>query len=940
MFERLLEMSMQASILILVVLLVRLIIRKMPKGYSYVLWLLVLFRLLCPVFVESSFSLQPQVFIAEREVKVMSGAEVMPETEDMPETGTVSETEIIPEGDGMVEKATAAAGNVEAGNTVIENAMESDMDTEFISEADKLSIAEVAHIVWAGGIVVMLGIHLWQYIVMKRKVKMAVRERDNIWLCDRVESPFVMGAVKPCIYLPFGLDESEKQYVLCHEQMHIKHKDPLVRMVGVAALCLHWWNPLVWVAIRLMNRDMEMFCDEAALKGADAEERKAYSEALLHFAIRRSHLSVTLGFGESDTEKRVKNIMFWKRPGVLVCIGVVTVILLCVVCFLTVPKNGGNKSDTLGAADAEMDDTESTEMDDAETENTEAEVVPAGTYVISASEFEKGANWVRAAGEYADDTAYYAFVHDFDKDAKEEAFIVIGEEVHAIPTGDSEMMIFGDLWYASGTGKPKLLVSDIKVGNSQQLLSLEDDYILITYYKDLGWDTDMYLVQENQVSKCFSDEKYSGVTLKYLENDELIMTWSFTDEVFRELVDDFAGQNTKEYPYTVKGTFYEVVPAEEMTEQAFVDACDSEEILDQIRMDYDAEYLQFLRRENGTWHVNIGDDVGYNYEFFCVTYEESEDGLVEVKEEKGYYRMNPISKNRDFCELVRVTRAENRAAEAKEDFWRRGRWFGRSEDSIQKCYDVLQQADVCEQDKYQIADYYIMDIDENMEDDYLVMLGRNDWSYEYTDRDYEDYGKFLIFINGEQVYCYNDLDYSFTCHYGFMMDFCTDFDNDGHKELFLEAINGGNGGNDIMVLKYKTGNFEQMPIFTRDATDTLPYIDVTIYAGKGADEYEIYCANMSETIILKGHRMSADEGTGPAYDPGEECGYAGDYHLPDVVECEGKNALLIRKMLKGEGGNVSYIGSACFVITVDEQGNYELVDWWVEDPEGIKFTND
>jgi len=500
-------------------------------------------------------------------------------------------------------------------------------------------------------------------------------------------------------------------------------------------------------------------------------------------------------------------------------------------------------------------------------------------------------------------------------------------------------MIFGDLWYTSGTGKPKLLVSDMKVGASQQLLSFEDDYILITYYKDFEWTTDMYLIQENQVSECFDGEQYPSVTLKYLENGELIMTWSFTDEVFRELADDFSGETTKEYPYVRKGNSFEVVPAREMTAQDFVDSGGSKELLNQIKTDYNADYLQFLRRENGIWHVNIGDDVGYNYEFYYVTYKEMEGTLVETDAGKGYYRMNPLSETGDFCELVRITRTENRVTEGKEDFWNRGRWFGRSEESIQKCYDVLQQKDVCEQNKYEVSDYYIMDIDGNMEDDYLVMLGIDDRSYEYTAGDYDDCGRFLIFMNGEQVYCYNDMDYSFTCRYGFMMDFCTDFDNDGYKELFLEAINGGNGGNDIMVLKYKDGIFEQMPIFTYNVDDMMPDMNITVCAGERADEYEIYCADMNEHIILKGQRLSAEE-IGRTYEPGEECGWAGDYHLPDVVVYDEGNALLIRKMLKGEGGNVHYIGDACFVIAWTGNESFKVVDWWVEDPEGIKFTSD
>lgn len=940
--ELLWKMSIQASVLILVVMLVRFLIKKLPKGYSYLLWILVLLRLLCPVFIESSVSMQPvigqkvsgpvtgieaqgTVTGQTQDTPVFAGVETLTDHRQMQENVSVADSEQAQENmpisdSAQVQNKVPVTDNVQAQEKV-----------PVADGTQKAGIEDITKVAWILGVIAVAGVFLWQYIEMKQRVKTAVKESGNIWLCDRIDSPFVMGVFMPRIFLPFGMEEGEKEYVLCHERIHIRHRDPMVRFLCCIALCLHWWNPLVWLSAFLMNRDMEMFCDETALRDADLEERKAYSEALLRFAVQRSRLSLALGFGESNTEKRVHNILNLKKPKLILSIAVMAVILVCAICFLTVPKTDD------GAEQTETEETEKT----ATTENGENSLdvidreYEITDYVLSATEFEKGVNWVRATGDYGEDTEYFAFVRDFDKDGKEEAFIAIGSLVNAIPTKDSEKMIFGDLWYASGTGEPQLLRSEIKVYGSQQIISLEDEYILILYYGDGEWNTDMYQIQQNKAKRCFSDAQYAGVTLKYLDKGELMMTWNVTDEVFYEADDSFAGSNAKEYPYAVKGNFYEIVPAVEMSEKDFVNACGSDGIINKIRESYEADYMQFLRRDNGIWHVNIAE-AGGNYKFSCITYTETGTGLTEVKAEKGYYRMDPCSLTQDFCELVRVTRKEEQLADDKDYFFNRGRRVGRSEESIQECYDLLQQLDVCEQDKYRIADYFIMFIDDNMEEDYLVMLRQNDWSYEYTAKDYEDKGRFLIFMNGEQVYSYSDLDYSFTCWYGFTMDFCTDFDNDGYEELFLEAYNGGTGGNDIMVLKCKDGAFEQMPIFTRGLDDRIPYIDISVYAGKGADEYEIYCANRKEAIVLTGGRLGADE-IGRIYEPGEEIGYAGDYHSPDVVDYEGKNALLIKMMLKGEGGNVHYIGSACFVLTFDVNQNCEIADWWVEDPDGTVY---
>lgn len=175
-----------------------------------------------------------------------------------------------------------------------------------------------------------------------------------------------MGIRKPKIYLPFSISGEEKKYILRHERAHIAHHDPLVRLLGTAAIVLHWWNPFVWYGIYKMNQDMEMYCDETALKKALPEEKKEYSKILLAFAVKQSGLAVVLSFGESNTEIRIKNVLKKKRNSMMIAGAVIVVVLLCTIAFLTVPKND-RKEENL----ANIEEVDSEEEQGALLETTE-----------------------------------------------------------------------------------------------------------------------------------------------------------------------------------------------------------------------------------------------------------------------------------------------------------------------------------------------------------------------------------------------------------------------------------------------------------------------------------------------------------------------------------------------------------------------------------------
>ena len=200
------------------------------------------------------------------------------------------------------------------------------------------------------------------YMGWKRKLSAAVRQRENIWYRERISSPFVMGVLRPRIYLPYGLDPQEEKSILLHEKTHIRHLDPLLRLLGTFALCLHWWNPLVWLGIHCFYQDMEMFCDEAAMGKADLSRRRAYAETLLRFAVRQSGPGMALAFGETHTEQRIRNILRPKRRGRWITLAVALFAAAGAAIFLTVPQGSrakaGDDMELPGQGGSSMGETE------------------------------------------------------------------------------------------------------------------------------------------------------------------------------------------------------------------------------------------------------------------------------------------------------------------------------------------------------------------------------------------------------------------------------------------------------------------------------------------------------------------------------------------------------------------------------------------------------
>ncbi len=212
-----------------------------------------------------------------------------------------------------------------------------DVDRENTSDP-KETVMLVLSIIWLAGVVALLGYILLSYLRVHKSVRTAVLMRGNIYQCETVSSPFVLGIIKPKIYIPFSMSETDITYVIAHEHAHIRRGDHLWKPLGFLLLALHWFNPFMWVAYALLCKDIELACDEKAVKQLNRDQRADYSQALLNCSIDfRKSAASPVAFGEVSVKERVKTVLNYKKPSVwVICISVL-VILITAVCFLTDP---------------------------------------------------------------------------------------------------------------------------------------------------------------------------------------------------------------------------------------------------------------------------------------------------------------------------------------------------------------------------------------------------------------------------------------------------------------------------------------------------------------------------------------------------------------------------------------------------------------------------
>lgn len=311
-FKTILNMSLTAGYCITAVIVLRFLLRRQAKIFSYLLWSVVLFRLLCPFSIASSYSLlrmDPAVVTG----KVYSGGQ----QEVWQRKGYLSDET---NGDGAAWEAPPSQRVVKAEET---NTVQ--------------KILTVGACVWIAGVFVLIVYSVRTAVRLRRFLSEAapVEERADgsaeagVFEMDGVATPFVFALIRPRIYLPAHLQPAERRYVLAHERVHIARKDYLIKLISWGAVCLHWFNPLAWLAFRLMERDMEMSCDETVLRRLGEDVKQEYSRALLSLSCADSGGSVSpVAFSEGGLKSRIRNILNWKRGGIATA--AVLAVLLCV----------------------------------------------------------------------------------------------------------------------------------------------------------------------------------------------------------------------------------------------------------------------------------------------------------------------------------------------------------------------------------------------------------------------------------------------------------------------------------------------------------------------------------------------------------------------------------------------------------------------------------
>ncbi|QOX64983.1 M56 family metallopeptidase [Anoxybacterium hadale] len=330
-FLTLFNMSITASAVILIVLLLRLMLIKAPKVFSYGLWSIVFFRLFFPASISSSMSLLrflPSGVIGRTSAVSPPVEVVAPLPFGTPAAaGTGTPEEVT----GRIHDAGVLLQNLQAG-------------TQKQSYIDSLlgqghPILTAMTILWLTGVAVLLLYSAWSYAKLKGRLSTALWIEENIFESDLIQSPCVVGFFHPGIYLPSGISGPERQYILRHENIHIRRFDYLLKPLAFLALCLHWFNPLVWISYRLMGRDMEMSCDESVLRGMGLDIKKAYSSSLLSFATPGGRLSGSpLAFGEETVSKRIKNILNYRKPPVWIAVGLIIALIITAISLVTDPK--------------------------------------------------------------------------------------------------------------------------------------------------------------------------------------------------------------------------------------------------------------------------------------------------------------------------------------------------------------------------------------------------------------------------------------------------------------------------------------------------------------------------------------------------------------------------------------------------------------------------
>ena len=327
-FVKLLNMSISASVLILIAVLLRGVLRRSPKWIHCLLWGLVVVRLVCPLSFESSFSLAPRADFVETKLGVQRE-------------------------DGRYMNSATDVSKVL--NDDLDNAQNKNLANK--GNADRQGDWKKISWTWFVGAVLLLSYAAISYLRFRKKVQASVRLRDGIYVCDNIRTPFILGVIRPGIYLPSDMDEVQTDNVIAHERAHLSRLDQVWKPLGYCLLAVYWFNPLCWLAYVLFCRDMELACDEKVIRDMDTEDKKVYSRVLLSFSDPSHRIAAgPLAFGEIGVKKRIQSVLNYRKPAFWMVGLAILALVVTSLCFLTNPKAANDPAQTIGTAEYQLPD--------------------------------------------------------------------------------------------------------------------------------------------------------------------------------------------------------------------------------------------------------------------------------------------------------------------------------------------------------------------------------------------------------------------------------------------------------------------------------------------------------------------------------------------------------------------------------------------------------
>ncbi|MFA7673424.1 MAG: M56 family metallopeptidase [Clostridia bacterium] len=285
-------MSITAAFVVLAVILLRSLLKRTLKLFSYALWFIVFFRLLCPITFKSPLSIIPS--------------------------------------------------NNDTSQSIVYS-----LDPGVINSTH--GIIDIISIIWLIGVAVLAIYAVIEYFTLKMKLSTAELLHDNIYITDNLKTPFIIGFIKPRIIIPADLSDNQTDHIIKHEQTHLKRFDHIIKLFAYAALVIHWFNPVIWFAYFLMVRDMEMSCDESVMSRSDKDIRAGYSNTLLALSMKQSGILNPLSFGEYNVKYRIKNVLTYKRPRFWIVTVCVLAVAFSFIALISDPKK--DNSDTVTGAD-------------------------------------------------------------------------------------------------------------------------------------------------------------------------------------------------------------------------------------------------------------------------------------------------------------------------------------------------------------------------------------------------------------------------------------------------------------------------------------------------------------------------------------------------------------------------------------------------------------